>query len=68
MCFLLLRAAHEDRCQDSPRTGPEANKGQVPLDLLSLRRTRGAISVMLDTSASITAFPCGLGGSFEEMV
>jgi hypothetical protein len=69
VCFLLLlRAANEDRRRDSPRTGPEANKGQIPLVLLPLRRTRGPISVVLDISTSITGFPCGLWGSSEEMV
>jgi hypothetical protein len=69
VCFLLLlKAVHEDRRLNNPRTGLKANKGQVPLDLLPLWCTRGAISTVLDTSASITAFPCVLGGSSEEMV
>jgi hypothetical protein len=59
--LLLLRAAHEDRYRDSLRTGLEANEHQVPLKLWPFRRTRGGISVVLDISASITAFPCGLG-------
>jgi hypothetical protein len=66
--LLLLRAAHKDRYRDSLWTGLEANERQVPLDLRPFRRTQGAISAVLDVSASITAFPCGLGGSSKEIV
>jgi hypothetical protein len=58
----FLKVAQENRHWVSPWVGPNGDESQTPLDFWT------SIFAVLDTSTSSTPFPCGLGGSSEEMV